>query len=124
MKYIKKLSIIICSVFLLLCGCSNSVVSDRVTPEIEAAVAQAILKENESGYREGECPAEGHIIYGTQTKNNTIYVYSYISFVYFGFENGNFVDVSGGQMPAVFEFNADNYEFINVSYPEDGTYYA
>ncbi|MDE7124532.1 MAG: hypothetical protein K2N83_03470, partial [Eubacterium sp.] len=124
MKYIKTFSIIIFSALLLFCGCSNSVVSESVAPEIEAAVAQAILKENESGYREGECPAEAYIIFGTQTKNNTIYVYLYYSFVNFGFQNSNFVDVSGAQMPAVFEFDAENYELIDVLYPDDGAYYA
>lgn len=120
-KHITVLFITIISMLLLLSGCSE--ITENITPEIEAAVADAILSENEADYY-GECPAEGHIIFATETKNNTIYAYTYISNVAFGFENGNFVDISGAQLPAVFEFNADNYELIKVLYPDDGAFYA
>lgn len=124
MKHIKIVFITILSVFLLLCGCSNSAKSESITPELEEFVSQALLNDNKSVYYEGECPAEGHIIFGAETKNNTTYVYTYISYANFGFENGNFVEVSGGSMPAVFAFDSADYELINVTYPEDGDLYA
>lgn len=124
MKYITSLSSIVILLFLLLCGCSNGTLSETVAPEIENAVSQAILSDNKEGYYGGECPAEGHIIFGTKRENDIIYAYSYIEYACFGFENGNFVDMSGGQMPAVFKFNADNYSLISISYPEDGTNYT
>lgn len=121
-KHITALLITIISILLLLNGCSE--ISENITPEMEAAVVKAILTEDEAEYWNGECSAEGHIIFASETKNNIIYVYTYISNVSFGFENGNFVDISGAQMPAVFEFNADNYESIGISYPEDGVMYS
>lgn len=124
MKHCRALLIIVLSVLLLFCGCSNGIRTVKITPEIENAVVKAIIKDNKSVYLEGECPAEGHIIYGAETKNNIIYIYAYISFAYFGFVNGNFIEVSGGNNPAVFELNAENYELIKVLYPEDGEYYA
>lgn len=125
-KQITALFITIISMLLLLSGCSEIAgeITENITPEIETAVADAILSENEADYWCGECPAEGHIIFASETKNNTIYVYAYISYASFGFENGNFVDISGAQLPAVFEFNADNYELIRISYPDDGEMYA
>lgn len=123
MRCFKVLSMIILSMLLLFSGCSNGISIVKITPEIENAVVKAILNDNKSVYQ-GECPAEGHIIYGAETKNSIIYIYAYISFAYFGFENGNFVEVSGGNNPAVFELNAENYELIKVLYPEAGEYYA
>lgn len=124
MKCIKALSAIIVLLLLLLNGCSNGTVSESITPEIEAAVTKAILSENETKNEHGECPAEGHIIFATKTENGTICVYTYIAYACFGFENGNFVDVSGAQLPAVFKFNADDYSLIGVTYPDDGALYT
>ncbi len=121
-KHITALFITIISMLLLFSGCSE--VSENVTAEIETAVAKAILSENEPSYEYGECPAEGHIIFGAKTKNNIIYVYTYIYDDSFGFENGTFIDTSGASMPAVFEFNADHSALIKTSYPDDGTLYA
>ena len=124
MKQFKICSMCVLLVLVFLCGCSNSVNTVRITPEIDDAVAQAILKDNDSNYSEGECSAEGHIIYGAELKNNRIHVYSYIDYAWFGFQNGNFVDVSGGSMPAVFELNADDYSVIKVNYPQGGENYG
>lgn len=125
MKHIRFILLILFTILFLLSGCDNiNGFSEAITPEIETAVSQAIIDENSSKPYEGECPAEGHIIFGTKAKNNIIYVYSYISFSYFGFENDCFVDVSGCQMPAVFEFDADTYELLKATYPLDGADYA
>ena len=126
MKKINSLVIIFFALLLLLCGCSNesSALTEEITPEIEAAVSEAILKENDNTHYEGECPAEGHIIFGMKTNNKTICVYTYMAYVNFGFENGNFVDVSGCQMPAVYTFDADTYELLEAEYPEDGATYS
>ena len=125
MKKIIALAISFFAVLLLLCGCNNenSTLSEKITPEIEAAVSEAILKENDNTHYEGECPAEGHIIFGMKTNNKTICVYTYMAYANFGFENGNFVDGSGCQMPAVFTFDADTYTLLEIEYPKDGAAY-
>lgn len=126
MKRIKAIMLLLSAMVLLFCGCSNSdeQLSDNVSSELELAVSQAILCENKNSHYEGECSAEGHIIFGTREKDDTVYAYTYFSFANFGFENGNFVEVAGCQMPAVFEFSNDTYEFICAEYPDDGEGYS
>ena len=124
MNLFKTLSIIILSLLLLFSGCSKTGIPTKVTPEMEEIIIQAILDNNKSDSLEGECPAEGHIIFGAETKKDIIYVYTYISYANYGFENSNFVDVSGGSNPAVFEFSADDYKLIKISYPQDGELYG
>ncbi|MDE6751142.1 MAG: hypothetical protein K2J59_00005, partial [Eubacterium sp.] len=49
---------------------------------------------------------------------------AYMDYAWFGFQNGNFVDVSGGSNLAVFELNAEDYSVIQVDYPQDGEGYT
>lgn len=107
--------------------------TDPKTPEdptttIEYAVAQAILRENEPAYYDfaTECAAEGHIIYGTEAEGDIHKVYVLTSYSRFGFENGYFIDQSGGITPAVmtFEKTDSGYELLDIEYVSDGSEYV
>lgn len=74
-------------------------------------------------YLEGECLAEGHIILGyddsdkSKTKINALTTISW-----YGFENNNFVNGSGGAFPAVITLNSDNT--VSIEQPTDGSDYT
>lgn len=109
-------------IIILLCGCTKASSVD-ITAEIDNAVSNAILEDNKGSYHEGECQAEGHVIFEAEKTDNEIIVYSYIGYSEYGFENGNFVDVSGTMCPAVITLD-NNYNLIEIKYPEDGRYYT
>lgn len=109
-------------IIILLCGCTKTS-SVNITTEIDNAVSNAILEDNKGSYYEGECQAEGHIIFKAEKTDNEIILYSYIGYSEYGFENGNFVDVSGTMCPAVIMLD-NNYNLIEIKYPEDGSYYT
>lgn len=72
----------------------------------DEAVAQALLAQARSGYAQGECPAEGHAILGTETgEDGSTVVYAQCSVGNYGFVNGNFEQVSGsGVIPSRLTF--------------------
>lgn len=109
-------------IIILLCGCTKTSSVD-ITTDIDNAVSNAILEDNKNSYYEGECQAEGHVIFEAEKTDNEIIVYSYIGYSEYGFENGNFVDVSGAMCPAVITLD-NNYNLIEIKYPEDGSYYT
>lgn len=109
-------------IIILLCGCTKTLSVDT-TAEIDNAISNAILEDNKDSYQEGECQAEGHVIFEAEKNDNEIIVYSYIGYSEYGFENGNFVDVSGAMCPAVIVLD-NNYNLIEIKYPEDGRYYT
>lgn len=88
----------------------------------DQAVALA-LTSSSNRHREGECFAEGHIILGTDKKRDTTKIYALTMTGWYGFQNDNFVKVSGtGVIPAVVTINDHND--VGIEYPEDGSYYA
>lgn len=109
-------------IIILLYGCTKTS-SVNITTEIDNAVSNAILEDNKGSHYEGECQAEGHIIFKAEKTDNEIILYSYIRYSEYGFENGNFVDVSGTMCPAVITLDK-NYNLIEIKYPEDGSHYT
>lgn len=88
----------------------------------EQAVTFA-LTSSSNHYLEGECFAEGHIIlgYDNMDKNKTK-IYALTMKGWYGFENDNFVKVSGsGIIPAVITLDGNNK--ISIEYPLDGSEY-
>ena len=74
-------------------------------------------------YLEGECFAEGHIILGTGKKVDATKIYALTMIGHYGFQNDNFVKVSGtGVIPAVVTLGSNND--VSIEYPKDGNYYA
>ncbi len=94
---------------------------------LDTAVSLAFLDDNKASYRSGECSAEGHIILGYEEQSDYIKVYALTIFGEYGFENGNFVKVSGsGIIPVVFKFTGsiDKLSFSDIVHPLDGSYYT
>lgn len=85
----------------------------------EQAVVSALTSAG-SRYLEGECFAEGHIILGYDDSDETrTKIYALTMFGWYGFENNNFVKVSGsGVIPAVITLDNDNH--VEIEYPKDG----
>lgn len=88
----------------------------------DQAVALAITS-NGNRYMEGECIAEGHIILGYDDKaGNNTKIYALTMLGWYGFENNNFVKVSGsGVIPAV--ITLDNNNRVEIEYASDGSDY-
>jgi beta-lactamase regulating signal transducer with metallopeptidase domain len=90
---------------------------------LDEAVRSAFLKDNQTGYLSGECAGEGHILLGQKEKSGIITVYVLTMYGEYGFEDGNFVKVSGsGIIPAVFTFTYSDGGLVctKIEYPEDG----
>lgn len=81
------------------------------------------LTSSSNRYLEGECFAEGHIILGTDKERDTTKIYVLTMTGHYGFQNDNFVKVSGtGVIPAVVTLSSNND--VSIEYPKDGSYYA
>ncbi len=94
---------------------------------LDEAVKSAFLKENQGHYYSGECIGEGHIILGQDEKSDITTVYALPMYGEYGFEDGNFVKVSGsGIIPAVFTFKNAKEGLVctKIAYPEDGERYG
>ena len=101
--------------------------SEKGNRSLDEAVKSAFLKENQGHYLSGECIGEGHIILGYDEKSDITTVYALTMYGEYGFEDGNFVKVSGsGIIPAVFTFanSKDGLVCSKIQYPEDGERYA
>ncbi len=97
--------------------------SNAVSADIDEAVSNAIFEINSEKSWRGECPAEGHVIFGTEEKGDEVRVYMLEEFASFGFENGWFIVQSSHLVPAVFTFEKteEGYSFVDAEYAEDGS---
>ena len=101
----------------------KTALNSNVSPELDAAVSEAILNENASKLWSGECPTEGHVILGADETDTKAVVYAIEEFNSFGFYSGYFVDVGGHRVPAVFRFNKADGKYVldRIDYAEDGS---
>lgn len=96
-------------------------------PELDAAVSQAILDVNSTGFLyNSECIAEGHTIYGVKEDGDNVTVYLLEEFAGFGFKNGYFMEQTGHRTPAVYTFSKIDNDYIlaDYEYPMDGEEYT
>jgi len=94
---------------------------------LDEAVGLALLRDSQAGYLSGECAGEGHILLGGKTDSGVTKVYALTMVGEYGFEDGNFVKISGsGIIPAVFTFSDSDGGLVctKIEYPEDGSEYA
>ncbi|MCI2106574.1 MAG: M56 family metallopeptidase [Intestinimonas sp.] len=95
---------------------------------LDAAVADAILSGNQSSYLEGECQGEGHFILDSKTEGATVTAYTLTMYGNYGFQDGNFVTISGtGVIPVVMTFKVDEtgtYSLTDYQEPQDGSGYS
>ncbi|MBR5438586.1 MAG: hypothetical protein IKV21_06675, partial [Clostridia bacterium] len=91
--------------------------------DLDEAVSNAILDLNTKGRWMGECPAEGHIIFGTKENGNAVTVYMIEQFSSYGFVDGWFIEVGGSSIPCVMMFEKEDgkYTFFDVEYAQDGS---
>ena len=102
--------------------------STQATSNLDKAISNAILTKNQGSYLAGECQAEGHYIMDSTTEGTTVIAYVLAMYGEYGFEDENFVKVSGaGVIPTVITFSKDAagiYSMVNYQEPEDGEGYA
>ncbi len=94
--------------------------------DIDEAVSKAILDLNSKRRWSGECPAEGHIIFGTSEKKGVVSVYMLERFSSYGFVDGWFISVGGHSIPCVMRFEKKDgqYIFMDAEYAQDGSNYT
>ncbi len=94
--------------------------------DLEQAISYAIFETNREHYYPGECFAEGHKILDIIETNKEIVVYVRAVPGYFGFENGIFTNISGGNIPSRLTFTKNKkgeYLLKNYEIPLDGSEY-
>lgn len=131
---LKPLTLTLCTLVLCLtmaaCGAAEPAETGGSAPlELpETLVSQVLLDQASSGYMEGECAAEGHIILDTVREDDVWQVYTLASVGQYGFCTGHFEKISGsGAIPTMFTIGQDengNYVCDEIWEPEDGSYYA
>ena len=94
--------------------------------DLDEAVSKAILDLNSKSRWLGECPAEGHIIFGTSEKKGVVSVYMLERFSSYGFVDGWFIEVGGHSIPCVMRFEKKDgqYIFMDAEYAQDGSNYT
>ena len=101
---------------------SKTVYKENMT--LDEMVSHALLTKNDGRYAVGECKAEGHIILGSEEKDNETYIYALTMYGEYGFQDDNFVKVSGsGVIPAVIIFaeNEQGEKTNSIKWPLDGS---
>lgn len=102
---------------------AENVANKLIVMEERDVVSEAIIARNENSYLKGECVAEGHVILTDKEVGGKRVVSLLASYGEYGFENGNFVKVSGsGAIPARITFDEDGKvtEYLEA---EDGAGY-
>ena len=112
------------TIFLMFPGCRQSKPSeDKNASDLKDAISGAILSQNASSYLCGECRAEGHILLTSEEKDGNTICYVIASYGEYGFEDGNFIKVSGsGAIPCRITFD-ENMKVTEFKYPDDGAMY-
>lgn len=107
------------------CGSSKST-SSEMSANLDKAVGEALLKNSAGEYQQAECSGEGHVIMGYDSSGDTVTAYVQTMVGQYGFQDGNFVKVSGsGIIPAVMTFKNENGTLTcsEIKFPEDGDGY-
>ncbi len=100
---------------------NNVDTSDGLEPLTNDQAVIAALSSTKDYYLDGECFGEDHIILGTEKEEDITKIYALTMVGYYGFQNNNFVKVSGtGVVPAVITLNNNDVE---IEYPKDGGLY-
>ncbi|MDO4562724.1 MAG: DUF4825 domain-containing protein [Clostridia bacterium] len=88
-----------------------------------ALVGKTIIEYNRGMYQDGECSGEGHVIYDVLRTDDKVEVFAIASYGEYGFQNGNFVKISGsGVIPTKITYTPE-YSFVAYEVPKDGSLY-
>ncbi len=125
----KKLFLLLTlSVMLFTCSCVDN--KSMRQPQTESQIKDedvhnAIIEQNAGMYLDGEALCEGNTVLSTESGNDgKITLYALVMYGEYGFENGNFVKVSGsGVIPTKLTFKTTDDKKVLESYevPEDGS---
>lgn len=110
-------------------GKTENAASDELMALTENDIHNAVILFNANRYLEGETVCEGHITLATEGTADTdeVTVYSLCTFGEYGFENDNFVKVSGsGVIPTRMTFLCEDgiFQLLTYEEPEDGAGYT
>ncbi|GEM_PF-363478 len=105
---------------------TGDAVAGKLETVLDKAVSEAVLARHPVDSFLGECPTESHYVFGTDEKDGHVKVYLIEEYSLFGFHNGFFTDVSGGNTPVVFTFeeNDEKYQLISCEAAKDGSDYS
>ncbi len=98
-----------------------------VESDLDTAISEAILELNSDKYWVGECPAEGHIVLGTENWDDETRVYLIVEFSSFGFTNGWFINQNSYRrlVNMGFKKSEDGYKLGSTFYDVmEGTSFA
>lgn len=118
-------AVILSGVILTVCFVTSPVRYNKKV--LEACVSEAILENHANSFGdETECRAEGHNILKVKQRGRKITVYALTSYGGYQFQNDNFVQVTGGNNPAVltFEEKGETYQLKKYAVPADGADYV
>lgn len=106
-------------------GETAAAVGVRLDSELDKAVSEAIMKDNDDSSF-GECATVSSFIFGKKETDDTVTVYLIEDYSRFGFCCGYFTNVSGANTPVVFTFKkaGDDYKLISGEAAKDGADYA
>ncbi len=93
---------------------------------LDNIISEILLSDSDGRFMSGECKSEGHRIFASEEKDGVSTVYAATMYGEYGFQNGNFVKVSGtGVIPAVITFKRTDAGYFDalVKYPSDGAGY-
>lgn len=93
--------------------------------DLDAAISEKMLADNQDSYLSGETRGEGHIILEVDETAGKAYVLT--TYGEYGFENGKMIKCGGsGVIPRVAYYTADNGNFTVTAFetPTDGSYHV
>lgn len=102
--------------------------------DLELAIHQAILSQEENNHKRADFIAESHIILGSEatrpannsSKIDTVTVYAMVLIQSYNFTEDGFSNEGGSHNPVAITFDVtdDNYVLNNYWQPRDGSYYS
>jgi hypothetical protein len=106
---------------------SASYINPDSALDIEAAISQAILSQNEYDHITNPYNAEAHVTLKTANNADSVTAYVYALSHAYTFENGILQEVGGSSMPVAITFHKGQdgtYSLVEYWTPKDGSYYT
>ncbi|BCN30769.1 DUF4825 domain-containing protein [Anaeromicropila herbilytica] len=77
--------------------------------KLDDSISKAILEFNKDSYKPGEFCTEAHYLMSVEKNENTVTAYTMILYQEYGYEDGEFKDVSGCSMPVANHFHKKRF---------------
>lgn len=96
----------------------------KIDSALERSLHDAVIQKNAGGrYLQGEFQTESHVILGTAAAGDRVTVYAWVLYLEYGYKDGKFQHISGGQVPDALTFEKDatgGYRLVEYWEAEDG----